>query len=110
MGTQVVREGARRMAPIVALLDVSPMSHDAFFQQAHTVARWLAFERTSLLYGRHLDVLVLCAVYGIAKANNLRQVTTPHFPTLLCTLPMTLRSHHAWQQQYVLECCHARQK
>lgn len=95
LGTQVVREGARRMAPIVALLDVSPMTHDAFFQQAHTVARWLAFERTSLLYGRHLDVLVLCAMYGVAKANNLRQVIPPPLRSVLTHSALLDRSVRA---------------
>lgn len=56
------------------------------------MARWLAFERTSLLYGRHLDVLALCSLYGTAKVNNLRQVNapppppcprTPHLPQAL---------------------------
>ena len=32
--SQVVRLAAQRMAPIVAQLDVSPFTHDAFFQQA----------------------------------------------------------------------------
>jgi retinoblastoma-like protein 1 len=32
-------------------------------------------EHTSLLYGRHLDQIILCALYGVCKVNQLKQIT-----------------------------------
>lgn len=32
-------------------------------------------EHTSLLYGRHLDQIMLCALYGVCKVNQLKQIT-----------------------------------
>lgn len=42
--------------------------------QAYTVLRWLVYERTCLLYGRHLDQLLLAALYATAKVHSMRQV------------------------------------
>jgi Retinoblastoma-associated protein B domain len=43
--------------------------------QAFAVLRFLAYERTGLLFGRHLDQMVLAAVYATAKVRGLHQVT-----------------------------------
>ena len=32
-------------------------------------------EQTSMMYGRHLDQVILCALYGVCKVNQLRQIT-----------------------------------
>lgn len=32
-------------------------------------------EHTNLLYGRHLDQVILCALYGVCKVNQLKQIT-----------------------------------
>jgi Retinoblastoma-associated protein B domain len=38
------------------------------------VLRFLAYERTGLFFGRHLDQMVLAAVYATAKVRGLHQV------------------------------------
>ena len=37
----------------------------------------LVYCNTSLLYGRHLDQLLLAAMYGVCKVHGLKQVTGP---------------------------------
>ena len=32
-------------------------------------------EQTNMMYGRHLDQVILCALYGVCKVNQLRQIT-----------------------------------
>ena len=32
-------------------------------------------EQTSMMYGRQLDQVILCALYGVCKVNQLRQIT-----------------------------------
>ena len=39
-------------------------------QQAYTLLEHAAYDCTSLLYSRHLDQIILCAVYGVCKVNK----------------------------------------
>lgn len=32
-------------------------------------------DHTGLLYGRHLDQVILCALYGVCKVNQLKNIT-----------------------------------
>jgi hypothetical protein len=43
--------------------------------QVYTMVTHAVLEHTHLLYGRHLDQLLLSALYGVAKVHALRQVT-----------------------------------
>ena len=38
--------------------------------QAYTLAQHVAFEETWLLYGRHLDQVLLCCLYSICKVGG----------------------------------------
>jgi len=41
----------------------------------YTVVDHLVYGNTSLLYGRHLDQLLLAATYGVCKVHGLKQVS-----------------------------------
>ena len=43
-------------------------------RQVYTVVEHLVYGSTSLLYGRHLDQLLLAATYGVCKVHGLKQV------------------------------------
>ncbi len=43
--------------------------------QVYTMITHVVSEHTSLLYGRHLDQAILCALYGVCKVNQLKQIT-----------------------------------
>ena len=41
----------------------------------YTVVEHLVYGNTALLYGRHLDQLLLAATYGVCKVHGLKQVS-----------------------------------
>ena len=43
--------------------------------QVYTMVSHVVSEHTSLLYGRHLDQVILCALYGVCKVNQLKHIT-----------------------------------
>ena len=43
--------------------------------QVYTMVAHVITEQTSMMYGRHLDQVILCALYGVCKVNQLRQIT-----------------------------------
>lgn len=45
------------------------------FGQVYTMVSHVVSEHTCLLYGRHLDQIILCALYGVCKVNQLKQIT-----------------------------------
>lgn len=38
--------------------------------QAYTLAQHVTFEQTWLLYGRHLDQVLLCCAYAVCKVGG----------------------------------------
>ena len=48
--------------------------NQSFSAQVYTVVEHLVYCNTSLLYGRHLDQLLLAATYGVCKVHGLKQV------------------------------------
>ena len=45
------------------------------YAQVYTMVAHVITEQTSMMYGRHLDQVILCALYGVCKVNQLRQIT-----------------------------------
>ena len=43
--------------------------------QAFTVMHHVVYQQTHLLYNRHLDQILLSALYGVCKVNQLRLVS-----------------------------------
>ena len=43
--------------------------------QVYTMVAHVITEQTAMMYGRHLDQVILCALYGVCKVNQLRQIT-----------------------------------
>lgn len=43
--------------------------------QVYTMVARVITEQTNMMYGRHLDQVILCALYGVCKVNQLRQIT-----------------------------------
>jgi len=80
---QLVREffrkttilSAIRLAQLCEMIDLQPYDHTEILHKVYSIARFAIFERTSLLYGRHLDQLLLCSLYGVCKVLRLDRVT-----------------------------------
>ena len=47
----------------------------ALVLQAYTVMHHVVYQQTHLLYNRHLDQILLSALYGVCKVNQLRLVS-----------------------------------
>ena len=45
------------------------------YRQVYTMVAHVITEQTNMMYGRHLDQVILCALYGVCKVNQLRQIT-----------------------------------
>lgn len=43
--------------------------------QVYTMVAHVITDQTAMMYGRHLDQVILCALYGVCKVNQLRQIT-----------------------------------
>ena len=63
---KVMRVSARRLADLCDRLHLPP----ALTRQAYDVVQHALYDRTSLLYNRHLDQILLCATYGVCKVNR----------------------------------------
>ena len=58
-----------------------PGPHIGFPIQVSTVVQQLVYCHTHLLYGRHLDQILLAALYGVCKVNGLSQARTSMYQT-----------------------------
>jgi Retinoblastoma-associated protein B domain len=68
--------------------------------QGYAVLRFLTYERTGLFFGRHLDQMILAAVYATAKVRGFHQVPAGRDSLLLpCTAP------RAWQPLHMSRSC-----
>ena len=65
---KVMRTSARRLADLCERLHLP----QELTKAAYDLATRVVYERTSLLYNRHLDQILLCAVYGVCKVNSAR--------------------------------------
>ena len=63
---KVMRLSARRLADLCERLSLPP----ALTQQSYALTEHALYEHTTLLYNRHLDQILLCAVYGACKVNK----------------------------------------
>ena len=63
---KVMRLSARRLADLCERLSLPA----ALTQQSYALVEHALYEHTSLLYNRHLDQVLLCAVYGACKVNK----------------------------------------
>ena len=61
-----MRLAARRLADLCERLQLP----GSLSQQAYTLVEHTLYEHTALLYNRHLDQILLCAVYGVCKVNK----------------------------------------
>jgi retinoblastoma-like protein 1 len=51
------------------------MPRDDVLTAVHDVVSHALYQHTSLFYGRHLDQILLAALYGYCKVNRLPQVS-----------------------------------
>ena len=63
---KVMRLSARRLADLCDRLSLP----SSLTQQAYSLVEHALYDNTSLLYNRHLDQIILCAVYGTCKVNK----------------------------------------
>ena len=63
-------------------------------RQVYTLVEQLLLHQTSLLYGRHLDQVLLAAVYGVCKVNSLKQVRLSMRPLLVGEFVQEPTQHH----------------
>eukprot|EP00884_Botryococcus_braunii_P018471 jgi/Botrbrau1/5307/Bobra.0391s0021.4 len=73
--SRVLRLAHIRANDLCERLDFQPLDRSTVIAEVYTMLHYCCFEVTSLLYGRHLDQLLLCAIYGVCKVHQLKQVT-----------------------------------
>lgn len=65
---KVMRTSARRLADLCERLHLP----QDLTKSAYELVSKVVYDHTSLLYNRHLDQILLCAVYGVCKVNSAR--------------------------------------
>ena len=65
---KVMRTSARRLADLCERLHLP----QELTKAAYDLTSVVLYDHTSLLYNRHLDQILLCAVYGVCKVNSAR--------------------------------------
>ena len=65
---KVMRTSARRLADLCERLHLP----QELTKAAYDLVSRVVYEHTKLLYNRHLDQILLCAVYGVCKVNGAR--------------------------------------
>ncbi|KAK9863068.1 hypothetical protein WJX84_009434 [Apatococcus fuscideae] len=71
----VLRLAARRLSDLCQRMSFEPLSASSVLEQAYTVMHHVVYQQTHLLYNRHLDQILLSALYGVCKVNQLRMVS-----------------------------------
>jgi len=66
---------AMRLAQLCESLDFAPFDHRDVLGKVYSVVKLAIMDRTHMLYGRHLDQLLLCALYGTCKVLRLERMT-----------------------------------
>ncbi|KAI8472814.1 MAG: hypothetical protein J3K34DRAFT_502383 [Monoraphidium minutum] len=72
---KVLKLAAFRLVAISEGLDFAPMERDDVLAAVHDVVSHALYYETHLFYGRHLDQLLLAALYGYCKVNRLGSIT-----------------------------------
>lgn len=72
---------AVRLAQLCEHIAFGPYDHADILAKVYHVMRSCLFEHTHLLYGRHLDQLLLCSLYGVCKVLRLDHVTFKEITT-----------------------------
>ncbi|CAL5223875.1 g6466 [Coccomyxa viridis] len=72
---KVLKLAALRIADICERLSFEPVDKNSITVQVYTMVAHVITEQTNMMYGRHLDQVILCALYGVCKVNQLRQIT-----------------------------------
>lgn len=73
--SRVLRLAHIRANDLCERLDFLPLDRSTVLAEVYTMLHYCCFEVTCLLYGRHVDQLLLCAIYGVCKVHQLKQVT-----------------------------------
>jgi retinoblastoma-like protein 1 len=63
---KVMHLAARRLSDLCTRLNLS----QEVIRNSYTLIEHVVYEQTNLLYNRHLDQIILSAVYGVCKANS----------------------------------------
>jgi hypothetical protein len=66
---------AHRLAALCERMDFAPHDHIDILNKVYQVVRYAILEDTHLLYGRHLDQILLSALYGVCKVHRLDNIT-----------------------------------
>jgi retinoblastoma-like protein 1 len=62
---KVMHLAARRLGDLVSRLNLTP----DVIRDTYSLIEHVVYEQTNLVYNRHLDQIILAAVYGVCKAN-----------------------------------------
>ncbi|KAK9815768.1 hypothetical protein WJX72_009183 [[Myrmecia] bisecta] len=72
---KVLKLSEMRLRDLCGRINFAPLEADDILTQVYTIVEHVVYEHTSLLYNRHLDQVLLCAMYGVCKVNQLSQVS-----------------------------------
>ncbi|KAK9811088.1 hypothetical protein WJX73_001682 [Symbiochloris irregularis] len=70
---KLLRLSALRLADLCERLDFSPMQPADILQQVYTMVHYVIYNHLELMFNRHLDQLLLSALYGVCKVYGLPQ-------------------------------------
>eukprot|EP00210_Caulerpa_lentillifera_P004123 g3931.t1 len=68
---KVLKLAATRLLDFKFTLDFNPLSSSLVMIMVYKTLKYALYEQTSLFYNRHLDQLVMSALYGVCKVNRL---------------------------------------
>lgn len=72
---KVLKLAANRSHDLCGRLDVEDANREEIETQVYHLMQHIVFKQTSLLYNRHLDQVLLSAVYGVCKVAQLKQIS-----------------------------------
>lgn len=64
---KVLKLGLLRLADLCDRMDFDPLDRQEVLTQVYTMVQHVLYEHTHLLYNRHLDQVLLSALYGVCK-------------------------------------------
>ncbi|DBA83853.1 TPA: hypothetical protein ACH3X1_006367 [Trebouxia sp. C0004] len=72
---KVLKLAANRSHDLCGRLDLENGNREEIETQVYHLIQHIVFKQTSLLYNRHLDQVLLSAVYGVCKVAQLKQIS-----------------------------------
>ncbi|KAL3130799.1 hypothetical protein ABBQ38_000136 [Trebouxia sp. C0009 RCD-2024] len=72
---KVLRLAANRLHDLCGRLDLQDASREEIETQVYHLVQHVIFQHTFLLYNRHLDQIMLSAIYGVCKVAQLKQIS-----------------------------------